>query len=101
MRKIFYKTDELIAVDSPKIGEKYHLSWAKKNGMVWVLTSIIGNDAIMMTPKTKKILRAKVSELRHLRKNQQKIEQTKVDVSKIILKHPIMIYEHKSTPEKD
>jgi len=74
MRKIYYKTDELIAVDSPKIGEKYHLSWAKKNGMVWKLLSINGDDVTMITPKTGKILRSKLKDLRHLRKNQEKIE---------------------------
>jgi hypothetical protein len=74
-KTIYYKTDDLIAVDSPKIGEKYHLSWAKSKGMVWKLLSINGEDITMITPKTGKILRAKRKDLRHLRKNQYKIEE--------------------------
>jgi len=70
----YTKSDPLLPVINPKIGAKYHLSWAKKHGMVWVLTAIDGDIAIMRTPKTKRVLRTKLSDLRHMRRTQLKIE---------------------------
>jgi hypothetical protein len=56
-------------VENPTIDTKYHLVWAHKRGMVWVLVAIQGGTAVMQTPKTKRILSAKVSDLRHLNKH--------------------------------
>ncbi len=60
----------LIPVDKPRIGEKYHLSWAKSHGMVWKLKAIEGDEVILETPRTKKILKSKLSDLREIRRNE-------------------------------
>ncbi len=64
------KEDKSYLVDKPKIGEKYHLSWAKEKGMVWILIGIVQNKkCTMMTPKTKKTLVTDISTLRHINRN--------------------------------
>jgi hypothetical protein len=70
-----YSSDEpLLSVEKPEIGKRYHLSWAKKTGMVWVLVGIDGRKALLQTPKTKKKLTAWLADLRHTRHEQSKIE---------------------------
>lgn len=59
--------DELVIY--PKIGNKYHLSWANKRGMVWILNYINGDTVRMITPKTKKILETKTVYLREINSN--------------------------------
>lgn len=73
-RNHYTKSDPLMPVINPKIGAKYHLSWAKSHGMIWVLMAIEGDVAVMRTPKTKKVLRTKLTDLRHTRATQFKIE---------------------------
>lgn len=52
------------------IGTKYHCTWASKPGMVWVLKGISqNNQAILETPKSKKIIHTHVHNLRHINKN--------------------------------
>ncbi len=74
---IYTSADPLIPVEKPNIGTKYHLSWARKTGMVWILKGIEGDKAILQTPKTKKRLEAKLVDLRHIRANQERIEKGK------------------------
>tara|TARA_R110000822_G_scaffold227017_2_gene359696 strand:- start:1276 stop:1551 length:276 start_codon:yes stop_codon:yes gene_type:complete len=50
------------------IGNKYHLSWASNRGYVWVLKSIQGDVVVLETPKTKKVLLAKIKDLRETNK---------------------------------
>lgn len=78
-KRDYSKSDPLLPVINPKIGARYHLSWARSHGMIWVLTAIDGETAIMRTPKTKKILKTKVADLRHTRRTQLKIENGLTD----------------------
>ncbi len=57
-------------VEVPRIGQKYHLSWAFK-GSVFVLVKIDGDFCYLDNPKRKRkdLLKAKVSDLRNLNKN--------------------------------
>ena len=57
-------------VSEPVIGQKYHLSWAYK-GAIFVLVEIDGNTIYLDNPKyrRKKLLKAKLSDLRHTRNN--------------------------------
>ena len=52
------------------IGRKYHCSWAKNRGYVWILTAfnIENNAAELMTPKTKKKIKTELSSLRNINK---------------------------------
>ena len=54
----------------PTIGNKYHLSWAF-HSCVWTLEQICpdGIYCYLKTPKTKKIIKAKVEDLRLLSKD--------------------------------
>lgn len=54
------------------VGEKYHISWASDHKMVWVLKSWNSVYAFMETPKTKKSLSTKISDLREINKNVRK-----------------------------
>jgi len=59
-------------VSKPVIGEKYHVKWATKGGMVWRCVEIQENTVTLMTPKTKKKLTGiKKSDLLHIKKNNQ------------------------------
>jgi hypothetical protein len=52
------------------VGTKYHVTWASKPGMVWVLKGISqNNQAILETPRSKKIIHTHVHNLRHINKN--------------------------------
>jgi hypothetical protein len=52
------------------IGTKYHCTWASSKGMVWILKGISqNNQAILETPRTKKIIYTHVNNLRHINKN--------------------------------
>jgi hypothetical protein len=51
-------------VKEPIIGLNYHISWARKRGMLWKLVKIVGDTAHLKTPKTKRPITCKVSELR-------------------------------------
>jgi hypothetical protein len=50
------------------IGRSYHLSWAKKRGMVWILTSVnqTTGQITLKTPKTGKLLKSKIDDLRNV-----------------------------------
>ena len=66
-------------VSEPVIGQKYHLSWAYK-GAIFVLVEIDGSTIYLDNPKyrRKKLLRAKLSDLRHTRNNtiRENLKQT-------------------------
>jgi hypothetical protein len=66
---------DLLKVDKPVIGKSYHLAWAK-TGCVWRLVSMdeMNNKCVMITPSTHKEITAKISDLRHLRKEQFKLQ---------------------------
>ena len=51
-------------------GRKYHLAWAKNRGMVWKLVDYSREEdsATMVTPRTKKTLKTKLSDLRNINK---------------------------------
>ncbi len=52
------------------VGTKYHVTWASKPGMVWRLKGISNNNqAVLETPRTKKIMFTHVHNLRHINKN--------------------------------
>ena len=47
------------------IGDKYHCSWATSNKLVWILTGISNNNqAILQTPRTKRIITTNINNLR-------------------------------------
>ena len=69
------KKIDLLKVSDPKIGSLYHLSWAS-NGCVWRLKEIKGEWVKVVTPKTGKERWAKINDLRHTRKQQNKIESS-------------------------
>jgi hypothetical protein len=63
------------------VGTKYHCTWASKPGMVWVLKGISqNNQAILETPRSKKIIYTHVHNLRHINKNA--LLQAKVRIKK-------------------
>lgn len=63
------------------IGTKYHCTWAFSKGMVWILKGISqNNQAILETPRTKKIIHTHVHNLRHINKNA--LIQAKVRIKK-------------------
>ncbi len=48
-----------------KTGIKYHCSWASSPGMTWILIGISNNNqAILQTPRTKRIIYTNVNNLR-------------------------------------
>lgn len=52
------------------VGTKYHTTWASSKGMVWFLKGISqNNQAILETPKTKRVIQTHVNHLRHINKN--------------------------------
>lgn len=52
------------------VGTKYHCTWASHTGMVWVLKGISNNNqAVLETPRSKKIIITHVHNLRHINKN--------------------------------
>lgn len=55
-------------VENPRIGEKYHVSWANKD-CVWTLTVINGNVATLRAKSGGTIV-CKISDLRQTRKNE-------------------------------
>lgn len=59
-------------VEEPQIGKVYHLAWANI-GCVWELKAIDGQNCTMRARATGKELPAKVSELRHTRRNAEAI----------------------------
>lgn len=73
MKIRYNKNTPLLNVKIPVIGSLYHLSWARKRGMVWRLVSIDGEYAVLKTPVTNKEIRSKLDTLRHTRTNQTKI----------------------------
>lgn len=68
------KSDPLIAVIKPRIGQLYHTSWGFSHGVVGKCVSISEQEKIvvLMTPKTNKAFKypVKWEQLRHTRKNQ-------------------------------
>lgn len=50
------------------IGRKYHCSWAKSRGMVWILKdySIMYDRATLVTPRTMKVIHTQLSALRDI-----------------------------------
>lgn len=76
--RLYRRTDPLVPVDKPVIGQRYHLSWARKHGMVWVLVAIDERGrCTLRTPKTHKTLYAMARDLRHTRKQQTKLQHDK------------------------
>lgn len=68
------------------VGTKYHVTWASSKSMVWVLKGISqNNQAILETPRTKKIIHTHVHNLRHINKNalQQAKQRLKHDFKKV------------------
>ena len=68
--------EEIIVLDIDKVpteltvGTKYHCTWASKPGMVWVLKGWSqNNQAILETPRTKKIIYTHVNNLRLINKD--------------------------------
>ncbi len=49
------------------IGNKYHVSWARKKAMVWRLDKIIGNKCVLKTKSNRKIT-TNISDLREINK---------------------------------
>jgi hypothetical protein len=53
-----------------KIGQKYHCTWASSSAMVWILIGISNNNqAILQTPKTKRIVYTHINNLRLINKD--------------------------------
>lgn len=50
------------------VGDKYHVSWANNNAMVWILKGYDEIYAFLQTPKSKKDLTVKITDLRDLNK---------------------------------
>lgn len=50
-------------------GEKYHLSWASNRGYVWILLDYGDEYCTLKTPKTGKLLAAKIKDLREINRN--------------------------------
>lgn len=73
-KRIYSKSQPLIPVDTPKVGAMYHVSWAA-HGCVWRCLNINEHNctAEMITPKSKKRITVRLSDLRHTRKAQTKI----------------------------
>ena len=66
------RVDSAGRIDMPEafiIGRKYHCSWAKSRGMVWILISIENNIATLETPRTHKRITTDISYLRDINKN--------------------------------
>lgn len=64
------ENQDYVKVTDPKIGGKYHLSWANR-GCVWVLIEFLPNGKCKLrTPKTKRIFIANVNDLYHLKRVQ-------------------------------
>jgi len=53
-------------VTNPTINRKYHISWASRKGMVWILLGFNDERAYLMTPKTKKSISCRLNELREI-----------------------------------
>jgi hypothetical protein len=51
------------------IGESYHVAWANKTGMVWKLKALANGIAFLETPKTKRPMQTKISDLREVNRN--------------------------------
>lgn len=62
----------LPTVENPEVHKAYHLAWANR-GCVWILDSIEGDKCKMHTPATNKPITANLSDLRHTRKNAQRL----------------------------
>ncbi len=63
------------------VGTKYHCSWATSKGMVWILKGISNaGQAILETPKSKKIIYTHINNLRHINKNA--LQQAKQRIKK-------------------
>ena len=68
------------------VGIKYHVTWASKPGMVWVLKGISqNNQAILETPRSKKIIHTHVNNLRHINKNALQQAKSRLKKEKRIL----------------
>lgn len=74
MNKSYNKEDSLLKVENPIIGKAYHLAWAY-NGCIWNLKEINGENIVMQAKVSKKIVHAKLSDLRHTRKQQEKLNK--------------------------
>jgi len=65
----------LLEVLEPCVGCMYHVSWAS-HGCVWrcISINIEKKTALLRTPKTRKEITVRLSDLRHTRQDQFKIE---------------------------
>ena len=78
---------DLFKVDNPHAGGTYHVSWAKK-GCVWNCSAVNEDGTVdLVTPKTRKRLRVKISELRHTRNTQDKINKLEMANKKHVLEN--------------
>ena len=70
--------DEIAKPTEYVIGRKYHVSWAKSRGMVWILKAIDKDkkQAMLQTPKTKKIVYTQLDSLRDINRY---IDERRVD----------------------
>jgi len=60
--------NKLQTVESPVIGRMYHISWAKV-GCAWNLLEINGVSCTMITPRTRKKITVKLTDLRNIKKH--------------------------------
>ena len=78
MKVRYPKHIPLIAVEKPVTMQKYHVSWGSGHGVVGRCVEVdeVNKTVIMISPKTKEKWKfpVKWSDLRHLRKQQYKIE---------------------------
>jgi len=77
MKHRFKSTTALLPVETPKVGDLYHVSWSHSRGVVGRCISVNEENktVILRKPKTKEPFKYPVrwSELRHTRKEQVKI----------------------------
>lgn len=65
-----YKFQQIPPEDAPKfIGKFVHVGWAYK-ACNWILIRIEGEKAVLMTPKTRKFLTVKLTDLYKTRKHE-------------------------------
>ena len=67
-----------------KVGTKYHCTWATSKGMVWVLKGwSMNNQAILETPRTKKVIYTNVNNLRLINKDAKQMAIKRIHKLKI------------------
>lgn len=66
-----------LPVDEPIIGLSYHVIWSWSTGCVWKCREIHKDKGTVTleTPKTKRRIEVKISDLRHIKSRQFKMER--------------------------